>query len=400
MIVEIKKGNPKGQVLAPPSKSMAHRYLICAALAKGISVIHNVSLSKDIEATIGGLRELGAEITVKGNDVTVKGIECFASSPEIYCNESGSTLRFLLPLCLIESRSATLKGSLRLFERPLEIYEEICRKEGIEFAKSADSVSLCGKLCGGEYSIAGNVSSQFISGLLFALSKLQRSSRLKVTTSIESMPYIDMTLAAMRDFGVNLSLQNGEFIIPEHCEFKPQEITVEGDYSNAAFLDAFNFLGGEVEVSGLKSDSLQGDKVYKEYYKKLMEGTPTLDVSQCPDLGPVLMGVAAANNGAEFIGTHRLRIKESDRGSAMAEELEKFGVKVKTEENSIKVSSGVVAPSEVLSGHNDHRIVMTLALLCTLTGGTISDAEAVAKSYPDFFSALGSLGIEANVIET
>lgn len=155
-----------------------------------------------------------------------------------------------------------------------------------------------------------------------------------------------------------------------------------------------------MEVSGLKSDSLQGDKVYKEYYKKLMEGTPTLDISQCPDLGPVLMGVAAANNGAEFIGTHRLKIKESDRGSAMAEELEKFGVKVKTEENSIKVSSGVVAPFEVLSGHNDHRIVMTLALLCTLTGGTISDAEAVAKSYPDFFSVLGSLGIEANVIET
>jgi len=400
MLIEIKKGKADGRVNAPPSKSMAHRYLICGALARGVSLIRNVSLSKDIEATVGGLRELGAEITFCGSDVTIKGIENFAPIPEIYCHESGSTLRFLFPLCLVESHSATLSGNPRLFERPLSVYEEICRNEGIEFKKNDNSVLLSGRLNSRDYSVAGNISSQFISGLLFALVKRQKGGRLKITTAIESMPYIDMTLGALRDFGVDIEFCNNEFVIPENCEFKARELAVEGDYSNAAFLDALGLIGGNVEVEGLKSSSLQGDKIYKEYFEELKKGTPTLDISQCPDLGPVLIALAAANNGATFIGTKRLKIKESDRGIAMAEELRKFGVDVKVEEDSIRVSSGLNTPKEVLSGHNDHRIVMSLAVLCTLTGGIISGAEAVAKSYPDFFSVLGGLGIEANVIET
>ena len=279
MIIEIKKGRAAGVVTAPPSKSMAHRYLICAALSRGVSIIHNVSLSKDIEATIGGLISLGAEIIVSGCDVTIKGIENFNPSPEIYCNESGSTLRFLLPLCLIHSKNATLTGSPRLFERPLAAYEDICGAEGIEFTKTAEGISLLGNLRGGEYSLAGNISSQFISGMLFALAVLKKPSKLKVTTPIESMPYIYMTLDALREFGVDISFKNNEFIIPEKCGFKPREITVEGDYSNAAFLDAFNYLGGEALVSGLKDDSLQGDRIYKDYFKKLKEGTPSLDIS-------------------------------------------------------------------------------------------------------------------------
>lgn len=399
MLIEIKKGTPKGQVTAPPSKSMAHRYLICAALCRGTSVIHNVALSKDIEATIGGLRSLGAEITLSGSDVTVKGIDKFNESPEIYCNESGSTLRFLLPLCLIEEGAATLGGSLRLMERPQMVYEEICEAEGIEFIKGRDSIKLCGKLSGREYPVKGNISSQFISGLLFALPKLGSESQITVTTPLESLPYIQMTLQALGTFGVDIEFKDNRFVIPKNCEFKPAEVTVEGDFSNAAFLDALKILSGEVQVTGLREDSLQGDRVYREYFDALTSETPTLDISQCPDLGPILIAVAAAKNGAVFTGTARLKIKESDRGHAMAEELKKFGVELEIGENHIKVPCGISTPKATLYGHNDHRIVMSMAVLCTLTGGRIDGAEAVAKSYPDFWEKLTELGIEANTIE-
>ena len=178
-------------------------------------------------------------------------------------------------------------------------------------------------------------------------------------------------------------------------EYKPKTIEVEGDYSNAAFLDAFNYLGGNVQVTGLKETSLQGDKVYKEYFEKLKKENATLDISDCPDLGPVLMALAAALNGAKFIGTKRLKIKESDRGSVMCEELSKFGIKSKIYENEIEIIKGELkAPTEVLSGHNDHRIVMSLSLLLSKTGGKIDEAEAVRKSYPGFFEDIKKLGIE------
>ncbi len=399
MIVEIKKGSPRGKVNAPPSKSMTHRYLICAALAKGTSLIHNLSLSKDIEATIGGLRALGAEITLSGSSATVKGIEKLNESADVFCNESGSTLRFLIPISLIEQNKVTFSGSERLIERPQSVYEEICKAEGIEFLKTQDTISLCGKLSGGEYAVKGNISSQFISGLLFALPKLKKQSKITVTTPLESLPYINMTLQALRTFGVEIEFKGNCFYIPEACEFIPAEVTVEGDYSNAAFLDALN-LYGSVEVQGLNADSLQGDKIYREYFELLKGGTPTLDISQCPDLGPILIAVAAAGKGALFTGTQRLKIKESDRGCAMAEELKKFGVKLEIGENHISVPSGISPPTAPLFGHNDHRIVMSLAVLCTLTGGTIEGAEAVKKSYPDFWDKLRALGIEANTLET
>ncbi len=400
MLVEIKKGCPRGTVIAPPSKSMAHRYLICAALSGGTSVIHNVSLSKDIEATISALNSLGAEITISGSDVTVKGIEKLNKSSEVYCNESGSTLRFLIPISLIEENEVTFRGSGRLMERPQTVYEEICETEGIEFSKTEDSIKLRGKLSGGEYFVKGNISSQFISGLLFALPKLSTESRVTVTTPLESLPYIGMTLQALKIFGVDVEFKDNCFIIPESCNFKPTEVTVEGDYSNAAFLDALKILGGDVEVMGLIEDSLQGDKVYPQYFDLLKSETPTLDISQCPDLGPVLMAVAAAKNGAVFTGTERLKIKESDRGAAMAVELKKFGVELEIGDNYIKVPCGLKVPDATLFGHNDHRIVMSMAVLCTLTGGKIEGAQAVAKSYPDFWDKLMALGIEANILET
>ncbi len=400
MTVEIKKGKPKGVVSAPPSKSMAHRYLICAALAKGKSVIHNVSLSKDIEATIGGLRALGAEITLSGSDVNVKGIENFAISPDVFCDESGSTLRFLLPICLVGGGKATLRGSERLMERPLKVYEDICRNQGIKLYKEKGAIYLEGRLKCGDYPVAGNISSQFISGLLFSLPLLSGGSKIVVTTALESRPYIDMTLQALREFGVEIEFSNNCFVIPNNCKIKPAEVTVEGDYSNAAFFEALSLLHGGVAVTGLNESSLQGDKIYREYFQKIKGGNSILDITDCPDLGPVLMAVAAAMGGAEFCGTARLKIKESDRGAAMAEELKKFCINTEIGENTIKVSGNLHIPNAKLCGHNDHRIVMSLAVLCTLTGGIIEGSEAVDKSFPDFFEKLSELGIEANILGT
>ena len=208
-----------------------------------------------------------------------------------------------------------------------------------------------------------------------------------------------MTVEALKTFGVDIEFKDNCFVIPEVCKFRPADVTVEGDYSNAAFLDALTILGGDVKVAGLREDSLQGDKVYREYFAALKNGAPILDISQCPDLGPVLIAVAAAKNGAVFTGTARLKIKESDRGHAMAEELKKFGVELEIGENHIKVPCGISTPKATLYGHNDHRIVMSMAVLCTLTGGKIDGAEAVAKSYPDFWDKLTALGIEANILE-
>lgn len=396
MIATISAGAAFGRVEAPPSKSMAHRYLICGALSDG-SVIRNVALSEDIKATLGCLEALGAEIKIDGSTVHIGGLkaELIPDGAELFCGESGSTLRFLIPLCLLAGKKITLKGTERLMSRSLSVYGDICAAQGIEFLQRSDSVTVCGRLSPGKYSVKGNVSSQFISGLMLALPLLSGDSVIDITDGLESASYLNMTLKALADFGVRISRTDESTVyVKGNCFFKPRELTVEGDCSNAAFFEALNSVGGNVAVAGLKKSTCQGDAVYCKLFGKLVRGCPEIDVSDCPDLAPVLMAVAAANNGVHLTGTHRLKIKESDRGEAMAEELSKFGCRADVGENEIRVYGRKPKKPELpLSGHNDHRIVMALSVLCSVTGGEIYGAEAVSKSFPNYFEKLAALGI-------
>lgn len=395
----ITPGKAKGEVFAPPSKSMAHRMLMGAGLAEGTSVIQNIDLSEDIKATLGILEALGCEYSIEGSTVEMKGIghREVKANAVLDAKESGSTLRFFIPILLSGGGKSKLTGAKSLFSRPLGIYEDICKEQGIFFHKTEDSLELDGKLMATHYRIPGNISSQFITGLLYALPLLEQDSVLEVIPPLESKAYIEMTLEALELYGIKVEKKENTYYILGNQTYQAVRGAVEGDYSNAAFLDAFNLIGGEVKVEGLKEDSLQGDKIYREYFH-MLQSSAEMDISECPDLGPILIGMAAAKQGAIFTGTKRLKIKESDRGTVMAEELKKFGIDVEVEENCIIVHPGQLQkPTEMLNSHNDHRIAMTLATLCTLTGGTIEDCMAVRKSFPGYYDTIQSLGIQVRI---
>ena len=399
----IRPGRARGAIDAPPSKSMAHRLLIGAGLARGESVVRGLDRSEDILATADCLASLGAAIEWNGRDARVTGCDPRRAAPALLsCRESGSTLRFLIPLCLLSGQPMRLTGGGALMDRPLSVYEDICRARGLRFERTNGALRLEGRLAPGEYAVPGGVSSQFISGLLFALPLLAEDSLIRLIPPVESRPYIDMTVRALETFGVCVQWAD-EFTlrVPGGAAYRPADVTVEGDYSNAAFFEALNLVGGEVRVSGLDADSLQGDKVCLGFFRRLAEGCPELDVSDCPDLAPVLLAVAAARHGARLTGTRRLRFKESDRGAAMARELARFGVRVDVQENDIVVHAGAVrAPGEPLSSHNDHRVAMALAVLCALTGGEINGAQAVNKSLPDYWDRLKALGLDVELYQT
>ena len=385
-----------GTVNAPPSKSMAHRYLIAAALSKGVSVISGVDFSEDILATIDCLRALGADIQTKNSTVTVNPERFMAADTELLCcRESGSTLRFFIPLVLCRNKKITLRGSKRLFERPLDAYEGLCPDGIFDLNRQESRLTLLGKLEKGHYEIKGDVSSQFITGLIFALVYLGEDSSVRIIPPFESRSYVNLTVSALKDFGAEVCFEDEYNIRIKKAQLCARELTVEGDYSNAAFLDAFNCIGSKIIINNLKQDSLQGDRIYKNYFKSLSEGTPELDISDCPDLGPVLIALAALKNGATLTGTDRLRLKESDRGRVMHEELMKLGGGLIFGENSITVPKHIFEKKyAVLDGHNDHRIVMALSLILSLYSGEIEGAQAVRKSYPDFFDDLKKLGAE------
>ena len=442
MIVEFFPSELRGSIKAPPSKSMAHRLLICSGLAVGESIISGISPSEDVLATIDCLRALGAEIkygtqntyitqkfssegcsdagraedddTVFGGSeesgkdtesvgtVHVTGTDLLKRGKVLMpCRECGSTLRFLIPLAFFSDNEAVFIGSERLMQRPMSVYEDICFQHGLTFYRCADGIHVCGRLKSGEYSISGDISSQFISGLLFALPLVQGESVIKITGRMESRAYIDLTVSALRRFGVMVNFRSdNEIIISGGQSYIPQIAEVEGDYSNAAFFEAFNLIGGDVTVTGLSPDSLQGDRVYREYFSEVKNGRPVLSIASCPDLGPILLAAAVSKHGAVLTDTKRLKIKESDRGAAMAEELSKLGAELKLFENRIEADgAGLHRPDGTLYGHGDHRIVMALSVLLTKTGGRISGAEAVAKSMPDFFEKIEELGAKIRYYE-
>lgn len=397
MTVTIHPGFARGTVSAPPSKSMAHRLLICAGLSKGTSHIRGVDMNEDISATVDCLRALGVTCSVHGDTVTVQGADFFHATPSqaLCCRESGSTLRFFIPLGLLCGQTVSFTGTEALLSRPLGVYEQLCSRHSFAFKRSKGLLQIKGRLEAGSFRVPGNISSQFITGLLFALPLLAGDSVIHILPPVESRGYIDMTLQALHAFGVRARWQDScTLLIPGSQQYAAADMDVEGDYSGAAFFAALHALGGDIDIAGLSPESLQGDKVYTEHLKDLCDGCPEIDISDCPDLGPVLFAVAAAKNGAVFTGTRRLRFKESDRVAAMTRELAAFGVKAVVEENRVVISAGELhCPTRPLNGHNDHRIVMSLAVLLTLTGGRIEGAEAVKKSFPGFFERLRALGI-------
>ena len=396
MNIKIKPCTLSGRIQAPPSKSYAHRLLICAALADGKSTVHGISESEDMCATLDCISALGVKADRIGKSVTVHAGNRVLTGDEFSCRESGSTLRFFIPIALACGNEAVFTGTRRLMERGVGIYETLFVERDIEIEKTDESIRFCGRLTPGSYTLRGDVSSQFVSGLLFALPLLDGDSEIKVLPPVESRKYIDITIDAMRFFGVEVSeTEENTFSVRGRQSYRAKEAFVEGDWSNAAALYGFNALGGSLTIDGLNENSIQGDMACIEIINRLNYNNTVIDLSSCPDLGPVMFALAAAKNGAVFTGTRRLRIKESDRAQAMADELCKFGINVIVEENSVTIEKSTLrAPTELLDSHNDHRIVMAMTLLASLTGGEISGAEAVRKSYPDFFRVLEKAGLE------
>lgn len=398
MRVIIKPSVPSGRIQAPPSKSYAHRLILCAALAEGKSIIRNISLSDDICATIDCARALGAKTEYENGALTVYGLggRFNGISEPLQCRECGSTIRFFIPVCMLSGQHVVLQGSETLLKRPMQVYEEICRSQGIGFMQTSDAIAVEGRLQPGTFTFPGDISSQFVSGLLFALPLLERESKICLSGKVESKPYIDITLKVLSAFGVQAYwVKDNTLFIEGNQTYKPVDAENEGDWSNAAFMLVLRQCGASVEVDGINADSLQGDKVCMQYFSRLNQEYTFCDISDCPDLAPILFAFAAMHHGGAFTGTKRLAIKESDRGAAMAEELAKFGVRVEHEEDRIVIPPSCVhAPDAVLFGHNDHRIVMSLAVLCIKYGGVIDGAEAVNKSYPGFFEDLKKLKVK------
>ena len=410
----------KGSVKIPPSKSMAHRAIICAALSDGICRIDNIDYSDDIIATINAMNSLGATIEKHDDYIEVvgiyKNINKIKENRIIDCNESGSTLRFLVPISLLFKGSNKFIGKGNLGKRPLTTYYNIFNNQGIKYSYEENNLNLVvdGELKPGVFEVEGNISSQFITGLLFALPLLNGDSKIIITKEMESKGYIDLTLKAISDFGIEIINNNySEFIIKGNQKYNASNYRVEGDYSQAAFFLCADGLGNNVLCRDLDLNSLQGDKEIIDILERMnvvfnaneigLSGevngeliSTVIDGSQCPDIIPVLSAVSALSKGTtEIINAGRLRIKECDRLSAVTSELKKLGAKIIEKEDGLvitgveKLQGGV----EVWS-HKDHRIAMTLAIASTMCKKPIiiKDYECVAKSYPSFFEDFKALG--------
>ena len=401
MKIKIFKSNASGNVVAPPSKSYAHRLLIASFLSNKKCVVSNVEFSNDINATLNCIKELGGSFIIKDNEVIFDGKNDKEIKEEyvLDCGESGSTIRFLIPIALVLKKNSkiTMKGTEKLISRGLSVYEDIFKKAKVEYSYTKDSFSFCGKLTSSKFSVPGNISSQYISGLIFALSLLKRDTQITITGNIESLPYINLTIDTLAHFNVTIELKENVVYIMGHQKYARCNSNVEGDFSNAAFLEALNYvdLNNNVNVKGLNYFSRQGDSIYMKLFPKLEGQSPTIDISNCIDLGPILFTVASLLNGAKITGIKRLRIKESDRVACMVEELNKFGASIEVFDDEVIIKKvDLHKPTEIINGHNDHRIVMSLAVLLTKYEGIIDGIEAVNKSFPTFFNKLSEVGIK------
>ena len=392
-----------GELDIPASKSCAHRLIICAALAEGESVISGVTMSKDIEATIGAMTALGAGFEINGDAVKVRGIGNRAEQAVIDCNESGSTLRFIIPVAAALGTEAEFTGRGRLPQRPIDIFKRELGRNGITFLTEEMPYRISGKLRGGEYRIEGDVSSQFVTGLLFALPLLDQDSEIVLTSHLESRPYVDITIDILRKFGVTVEETENSFRIRGNQRFLAHNERVEGDYSQAAFFYVANALGSDVNIGNLDENSVQGDRRITGLVREWKtEGCYKADCSDIPDLVPVLAVLGAFGRKRSVIyNAKRLRIKESDRLSTTAAMLNVLGGDVEVTDDGLIIEPTDAMHGGTVDGAGDHRIVMAAAVAATAISGEviIRGAEAAEKSYPDFFSDYTKLGGKANVID-
>lgn len=409
MLARIQPSRLQGSVTVPPSKSMAHRALLCAGLAAGTTQIQGILPSQDMEATCRALTALGASIVRQGSLARVQGVAGRPKAPQgpVDCGESGSTLRFLIPAFALASAPARLTGRGRLPQRPLGPYGAIFHGQGLPFAQDETGVSFQGPLAPGDYGLPGDVSSQFISGLLFALPLLPGDSHIRIQPPFESRGYVNMTLQVMDAFGVQAAFLDGLTLhVPGNQRFTAPAapFLVEGDDSQAAFFLTLDAILGDVSVAGLSPRSIQGDRVMGEILARCghVPGQPprplapfVADLGDCPDLGPILMTLGLFCQGeSRLLNAGRLRLKESDRGTAMAQELGKLGGQASLAGDEIRIRQSRLRPGPALSSHGDHRIAMALAVaaLGARIPADIQGAEAVEKSYPDFWKDLAAIG--------
>lgn len=408
-----------GKIKAISSKSDAHRILVCAALSARTTKIKCNVMSKDIAATIDCLKAMGTDILVNEDIITVIP-KSFNKKTELDCGESGSTLRFLMPLVSALGMDATITGHGRLPQRPISPLKEEMEKKGITFhTDNKFPLYLTGQLQSGEYEIKGNISSQFITGLLMALPILSSDSKIKIIPPFESKSYVDITISVLKKFGIEIMEKENLYIIKGNQKFvSPEEITVQGDWSNASFfLCAGALCEKGVTVTDLDINSPQGDKKILDVLKSMganveinenqitvkkneLNGV-VIDASDIPDLVPIISVVATACNGETRItGAERLRIKESDRIKSVVEMLSSVGADAEETKDGIIIRGGSTLAGGMVNGYNDHRIVMSASILSTLCNGEIeiTDSNAVEKSYPDFFNDFNKVGGNADVI--
>lgn len=400
-----------GKMEMPPSKSCCHRELICAALSGG-GVLHNVSYSEDILATLSALKSMGADFTKAGTDVVFHGFSP-AKKPEVDCGESGSTLRFMIPIALALCGGGVFLGRGRLMQRPLEPYFEIFDKQGISYKRDKNALSLEGELKSGSFDLIGNISSQFITGLLLALPLVPGNSEIRVIDVLESRPYVNITTDVMRLYGAPVKHEEdySKFYITGGRHYSPRIHTVEGDFSQAAFFLSAGALGGDVLCTGLNTASSQGDKAILDLLRRFgakitFEGGGIrarggdlkgieFDASDIPDLVPALSVVAMfARGSTSIVNAARLRLKESDRLRAMSIELARLGADIEEGGDYLKIIGGAPLHSSVCNSHGDHRVAMALAIAGSKIkdGLTIKGGECVKKSLPDFWERYGALG--------
>ena len=419
MTVKCTPSEISGTIRAISSKSDAHRILICAALSKKATKIYCNVMSKDIAATCSCLKSMGADVSVNGDFITVTPKE-FNKKTEIDCNESGSTLRFLMPVVSALEIDTTIKGSGRLPQRPISPLKEEMEKKGVTFhSGNVFPLHLTGKLQSGEYEIKGNISSQFITGLLFALPLLEGDSKINLIPPVESKSYLQITISVLRKFGIEIEEQENTYIIKGNQKYlSPEEISVEGDWSNASFFLCAGALSENgVTVTDLQVNSPQGDKKILEVLssmgadvkisgneitvKKNKLNGITVDASDIPDAVPVISVVASACSGdTKIINAQRLRIKESDRIKSVVEMLTSVGGNVTETDDGMIIHGGATLKGGIVNGYNDHRIVMSASILSSLCKNdvVITDSNAVEKSYPDFFSDFNKMGGNSDVL--
>ena len=414
MNVIVKPKKLSGNVIIPPSKSLSHRAIIAAGLASGKSIISNVLYSKDIKATIGAMRACGATIIEHPTSLEIYGSKVVRKENIIDAYESGSTIRFMIPIALVCPEKITFIGHNHLVKRPLDTFFEIFDKEQIPYKYGNDYLPLevNGGLKPGKFEIRGDISSQFITGLLYALPMLDKDSQIHITTNLESKGYIDLTLDILHKFGIEIENNNyTDFYIKGNQEFKPCDYTIEGDFSQSAFFLVADALGADVTLCAMNKDSHQGDKKILndirdfggkiEFSSDQIKLKPfeanacVIDFSQSPDLGPALTVLASLTKGVtEFINASRLRIKECDRITCMKEELNKLGAKIEENKDGMVITGVDYLTGGEVDSHNDHRVAMALAMASLKSKGNIkiNNAECVSKSFPNFWEVFESIG--------